>query len=120
MWVDIISKNLKRKISKLTGSGLTLKSNEIKCITKAIRYLENRRILSKGITGKITSKEAAFLIFFKPIMSVALPLMKNIPTQLAKSVLVPLSASATDAVIQKKMYGLGTATLVFPSEDFYP
>ena len=53
-------------------------------------------------------------------MSVGLPLMKNILTQLAKSVLVPLSASATDAVTQKKMYGLGTATLVFPNEDFYP
>ena len=87
---------------------------------KAIKYLENRRILLKGITGKITSQEAAFLNFFKPKMSVGFPLMKNIPTQLAKSVLVPLSASATDAVIQKKMYGLGTATLVFPNEDFYP
>ena len=50
-------------------------------------------------------------------MSVGLPLVKNVLTPLAKNVLVPsgLTAadSATDAAIQKKIYGSGTTTLVF-------
>ena len=44
-------------------------------------------------------------------MSVDLPLMKNVLTPLTKSVLVPLeltaAASATDAAIQKKIFGSG-------------
>ena len=44
--------------------------------------------------------------------------MKNVPTPLAKSVLVPLGliAAATDAAIQKKIYGSRTA-LVFSNEE---
>ena len=53
-------------------------------------------------------------------MTVDLPFMKNVITPLAKSILVPsgLTAvtSATDAVIQKKLFESGTTTLVFSNE----
>ena len=45
------------------------------------------------------------------IMTAALPLIRNVLTPFAKSVLVPVhlivEASATDAAIQKKNYGSG-------------
>ena len=48
-------------------------------------------------------------------MSVGLPLIKNVPTPLTKNVLprswVTAAASATDAAIQKKIYGSG---ITFP------
>ena len=83
-----------------------------------IRSLENRGILFKGSTRKITSEEGGrFFNFLKPLIAVGLPLMKNI---LTPNVLVPLgltaAASATDAALQKKIYGSGTTTLVFSSE----
>ena len=47
----------------------------------------------------------------------------NILKTLAKSVLVPLgltaAASATDAAIHKKMFGIGTATLIISNEEMY-
>ena len=46
--------------------------------------------------------------------------MKNVPTPLAKSILVPLgltvTASATDAAIQKKKFCSGMTTLIFSNE----
>ena len=55
-----------------------------------------------------------------PIMTAGLSLMKNVPTLLAKSVIVPLwlivTASATYATIQNKIFGSGTM-LVFSIED---
>ena len=53
-------------------------------------------------------------------MTADLSLMKNVPTLLAKSVIVPLwlivTASATYATIQNKIFGSGTM-LVFSIED---
>ena len=53
-------------------------------------------------------------------MTAGLSLMKNVPTLLAKSVIVPLwlivTASATYATIQNKIFGSGTM-LVFSIED---
>ena len=50
-------------------------------------------------------------------MTAVLPLIKNVCTPLAKSMLVSLgltaASSATDAANQKKIFGLGTITLVF-------
>ena len=78
--------------------------------------LENRMFL-KGTPRKITSQEGWFHSFFKPLMSVGLPLM----TPLAKSVLVPfglmVAASGLDAAIQKKRFGSRTSTLVFSNKD---
>ena len=57
----------------------------------------------KGTTKKINRQEGGFLNFLKPLMSVRLPLMKNVLTPLAKRVSVPLgltaTALATDAAV---------------------
>ena len=94
-----------------------LTNNEIKATTKIIRSLENRWILLKGTTKKITSHEEIFLNFLRPLMTARLPLIKNVLTPLAKSVLLSLgvtaAASATDATIQKKIFGSSTKTFVF-------
>ena len=55
---------LGQKIKKKNyGSGITLTNNEIKDIMKVIKSLENRGILLKGTTAKITGQEGGFLIF---------------------------------------------------------
>ena len=78
---------------------------------KVVRSLENFGILLKEDTRKISSPKGWFLNFVRPLMSVGLPLMKNVLTPSAKSYLVPLgitaAASATDAVIQKKLLDEG-------------
>ena len=96
---------------------------------KVIRSLENRGILLKGTTRKITSHEGGFLNFLRPLMTTGLPLMKSVPTPLAKSVLLPLGLSAgmpaADAAIQKKVYGSGhpsdlashTTALIISNEE---
>ena len=56
-----------------------------------------------------------------PLSKTGLPFTKNVPKPLAKSVLIPLgltvAASATNAAIQKKVFGLGTTTLLFSNKD---
>ena len=94
------------------SSGITLINNEIKDIIKVIKSLENRGILLKGTTRKITGQEGGFLNFLRPLMTAGLSLMKSVLTPLAKGFLLPfgLSAamSATDEAIQKKIYRSGT------------
>ena len=55
------------------------------------------------------------------LLKAGIPLIGNALKQLAKIVLIPLrltaAASATDAVIHKKMFGSGTITLAFSDED---
>ena len=74
-----------------------------------IKSLENRGILWKGTARKITSQEGEFLNFLKWLMTAGGPLMKNVPTPLAKSVVISLgftaAASVTDGVIQKNIIG---------------
>ena len=88
------------------GSGITLTNNKIKDIINVVRSLENRGILLKEITRKITSQERRFLSFLEPIMSAGLLLMKNELTSLA-SVSVPLeltsAVSATDVTFLKEV-----------------
>ena len=85
----------------LKDSGLT--KNEIKDISKVLRSLENRGILLERTTTNITSQEGEFLNFLKPLITPGLPLMKNVLTPSAKSILLPLgltaAASATDVAI---------------------
>ena len=92
----------------LKGSGLTLTK-------KVISSLENRGFVLKGATNKIISQKGGFFNFLGPLMTIGLPLMKNVFTPLAKSVLVPLglttAASATDVAIERKFFGLGTTAL---------
>ena len=124
-----IFKVLKNASDKVLGTGITLTNNEIKDIMKVIKSLENRRILFKGTTRKITSQEGGFLNFLRPLMTANLPLMKSELTPLAKIVLLPLGLSggmsAADAAIQKKIYGSGhpsdlasrTAALIISNEE---
>ena len=76
-------KRLKKGIGSINCSRITLRDNEIKDTIKVIKYLENRRILLKGTTTKITSQEGGFLDFIKPWMTAGLPLMKTVLTPLA-------------------------------------
>ena len=89
-YFDVLAGIFNGKKLKITGSGITLTNNEIKDIIKVIRYLENRGILLKGATKKVTSQEGGFLNFLRPLMSFDFPLIKNILIPLAKSVLLPL------------------------------
>ena len=54
-------------------------------------------------------------------MTAGLPLMKSLLTPLAKNILLRLGVTATtwdtDAVIQKKIYGLETTALIFSNEE---
>ena len=66
---------------------------------KVIKSLENKGILLKGTTRKITCQKGGFLNFLRPLMTAAL-------TPLAKSLLLPFGVSArmsaADAAFQKK------------------
>ena len=70
----------------------------------------------KGTSRKVTSQVGGFLNFFRPLKTAALPLMKSLLTQLARSILIPLrltaAASATAAAIEKKIYGSGKTALI--------
>ena len=56
-----------------------------------------------------------------PLLKTGLPLIKNVITPLAKSVLIPLGltavASAADAGIHKKILGSGNTTLIISNND---
>ena len=84
-----------------------------------LRSLENRGILLKGTTKKISSQEKVF-IFFRLLISTGLPLMKNVLTPLVKSILILLgltaSASATDTAIQKMIFGSGATALIIANK----
>ena len=98
-----------------------LTNSEIKDIIKVIRSLENTGILLIGTTRKMISQEGRFFNFLRPLMTFSLPLMKNVLTPLGKSVLVPLgltaAASATEAVIKKKIFGPGTTALLISNDE---
>ena len=95
-------------------AGITLTKNIVKDIMKVIKFLESKEILFKGSARNITTQEGRFLNVFRPLITASLPLTKNILIPLAKSVFVSLrltaAASATNAVIQKKISGSGTTT----------
>ena len=56
-----------------------------------------------------------------PLLKIGLPLIKNVITPLAKSVLIPLgltaAASAADAGIHEKVLGSGNTTLIISNKD---
>ena len=72
-----------------------LTNNEIKDIIKVISSLENKGILLKGTTKKVTNQKGG----------------------LAKSVLVPLGLTATDTTIQKKIFESGTTASIISNEE---
>ena len=74
----------------------------------------SKMIQSGGFSGKLLG----------PLLKTGLPLIKNVITPLAKSVLIPLgltsAASAADAGIHKKTLGSGngnTTTLIISNKD---
>ena len=71
----------------------------------------SKMIQSEGFLGKLLG----------PLIKTGLPLIKNVITPLAKSVLIPLgltaSASAADAGIHKKILGSGNTTLIISNKD---
>ena len=72
----------------------------------------SKMIQSGGFLGKLLG----------PLLKTGLPLIKNVITPLAKSVLIPLgltaAASAADAEIHKKILGSGnTTTLIISNKD---
>ena len=94
-----------KKIKEKFVSGITLTNNQIKDIMKVIKSLENRVILLKENTKKMTGQEGGFLNFLIPLMAADLPLVKNVLNSFAKSILIPLGLSteisAADAATQK-------------------
>ena len=50
----------------------------MKNIMKVISSLENRRILLKGATRKISRQEVGFTSFLKPLVTAGLSLMENV------------------------------------------
>ena len=108
-WKNFLDKHLDKfdkEFITSRGSGITLTNNEIKDIIKVSKSLENRGILLKGTTRKITTQQGGFLNFLRPLITAGLQLMKSVLTPLAKSILLAfeLSAamSATDAAIPKR------------------
>ena len=74
-----------------------LTNKEIKYIIKLIRSLENRGILLKETTRKITAQEGRFLNFLRPLMTAGSPLMKNVFTPLAKSIRISRSSGSNSS-----------------------
>ena len=101
-------------------SGIMLTNNETKDIKKVIKSLENKVFIKRNYR-KITSQEGEILKFLRRLMTAGLRLMKNVLTPLAKNVLLLLgltaAASATDEVIQKKLFGSGTTSLIISKEE---
>ena len=97
--LNLIGKKMKEKF----GSEIILTNNVIKSIVTVIQSLQNRGILLKGATTKITSSYQKLLV---PLMAAGLLLMKSALIPLPKNVLIPLGLSAersaADAAIQKK------------------
>ena len=120
--LNILNKKLYENLSSVMGSGITLTNNEMKYIIEIIKLLQNRGIWLKGNTEKNISKERELLSnFLGPLMSVGLPLMKNVLRQLAKIVSLQLrltaATSATDASLKKKIYGTRITTPIISIEE---
>ena len=81
---------------------------------KVSKSVENRKILLKGTTRKITSQEEQFFNFLKRLVTVGLPLTKTVLMPFAKSVLSPLGLLAA---IQNNIYGSGTTALINSNEE---
>ena len=67
-------------------------------------------MLLKGASEKVIDPKKGFL---DSLISVALPLTKNVFTSLPKTVTVTVATSA----IQKKIYGSGMTTLIISNEE---
>ena len=84
-------------------------SNNSSADTKFSKAQFSKMIQSGGFIGKLLG----------PSLKTGLPLIKNVITPLAKSVLIPLglTAAAADAGIHKKILGSGNTTLIISNKD---
>ena len=89
---------------------LNMGINELR---KKITATEDRGALLKGTTKKFMNQNRGFLC---SLMRIDLPLMKNIPTILAKNVFLSLGRTTAtiviDAAIKRKSFGSGMPTLI--------
>ena len=96
-----------RQVSSIRKAFANNSSAYIKCSKIQL----SKMIQSGGFLGKLLG----------PLLKTGLPLMKNVITPLAKSVLIPLgltaAASAADAGIHKKILGSGNTTLIISNKD---
>lgn len=99
----LVTKTNENRLSSIMGSGIALNQNDIKDIIKVLRSLKTRETLSKGNTKKLPLRKGDFSIFFRPLVTAGVQLMRNVFTLLAKNVLVPLrlkaAPSATAAAV---------------------
>ena len=83
--------------------------------------IENHRKLLKTQLHKIGQSGGFLGRLLGPLLKTGLPLIGNLLKPLGKSVLIPsgltVAASATDAPIQKKIYGSGTTTSIISNEE---
>ena len=64
---------LEESIDGTKGYGITVTNSQNKDIMKVNKSLENKGILLKGNTGKITTQEGRFLNFTRPLMTADSP-----------------------------------------------
>ena len=100
---------------------LLLINTQVSRICKAFAIGSSANIkFSKTQLSKIVQLGRFLGRLIGPLLRTGLPLIGNVLKSLAKSILVPLgltaAAAATDAVIEKKFFESGTATLVFSNE----
>ena len=101
---------------------LLLTNTQISKLRKAFANKSSANIkLSKTQLHKIGQLVRFLGTFLGPLLKTGLPLMKTLLKPLGKSVLIPLgltaAASATDAAINKKMFGCGFTTLIISNEE---
>ena len=82
--IVITVKKIEKGVSSTKGLEITLTNNKIKNIMKLTKSLENRGILIKETTTKITSQEGRFLNYLRALMTAGLPLMKRVLIKLLK------------------------------------
>ena len=83
-------------------------------IIKTIRTIENRGILSKETTRKITSQEGRLLNFLRSLMLAGLSLTKSFLMSLGRSILIPSGSKTlipSGAAISKKNFGSGMTAI---------
>ena len=101
---------------------LLLSIKQVSRIRKALSNNSSANIkLSKNRLSKIVQSGGFLIRLLGPLLKTGLPLMKNVPKSLAKWVLIPLgltaAASATDAAIQKNIFGSSMTTLIISNEE---
>ena len=82
--IVITVKKIEKGVSSTKGLEITLTNNKIKNIMKLTKSLENRGILIKETTTKITSQEGRFLNYLRALLTAGLPLMKRVLIKLLK------------------------------------